>query len=238
MKRLYILLVFICLIAVGYVCYLFSSMESRLQNNLRDYGSKIVGTEVLVDVLEIRLFSGEVLLENLKISNPDSYENKDFITAESAHVKFSFFSLFSDVLYIDEVKFERVSMTVEPLSIMRSNLMELKEKLLEERDIDVSQRVSVDEIFIDGINIKEEFFLSDKTRDIVTGKIVVENIKDQKVDIVVKKVLSDIFDEASQFVSKKDIDFKAVATRNLLNAISDIKEKVDSKGIFGKMDEE
>jgi len=70
-------------------------------------GSRITGTEITMDDLEISLTRGDIKITNLRLSNPDGFDENSMIEVASLYFKIDKSSLFSGEITVTDIELHR-----------------------------------------------------------------------------------------------------------------------------------
>jgi hypothetical protein len=67
-------------LVVGVVGYLVWSLDARVARAIEEQGTRIVGTRVRVDSVDIELAAGKGTIRGVRVANPEGYSSDDAIT--------------------------------------------------------------------------------------------------------------------------------------------------------------
>jgi hypothetical protein len=67
-------------LAIGLVVYSLRSLDARVARAIEEEGSRIVGTRVRVDSVDIELAAGKGTIHGLRVANPEGYSSEDAIS--------------------------------------------------------------------------------------------------------------------------------------------------------------
>jgi hypothetical protein len=70
-------------LVLGAVAYLMWSLDARVARAIEDQGSRILGTRVRVDSVEIELAAGKGTIRGVRVANPEGYSSDDAIRLEA-----------------------------------------------------------------------------------------------------------------------------------------------------------
>lgn len=84
---------------MGFSVYLNSTIKEGVEN----LGSRITGTEVTVDMVDLSLLTGEGQLKNLVVGNPPGFRTEHAFYLGEINIEFDLRSLWSDTIRIEEI---------------------------------------------------------------------------------------------------------------------------------------
>jgi len=120
--------VLMMLLAV-FLWVVYASLDSIVESALETHGSRLTGTRVQVEDVDISPRDGEGVLRGLRVENPPGFSRSDAIRFGEVELRFDASTLVSDPLVIEVVRIRapRVSYEVKPtgrsnIDVIRANL--------------------------------------------------------------------------------------------------------------------
>lgn len=101
----------VVLIAVIVVFYF--AFNSIVKNGIEAVGTKVLGADVVLQKVNISLFSGKVQLKGLVIGNPEGFQSESAFELGEVRVVVDLFSLLSNKIVIDEIVIDSPEITYE-----------------------------------------------------------------------------------------------------------------------------
>jgi hypothetical protein len=102
----------VVVILVGFLI-LSVALDSFVKSNIEKVGSEMTGTMVTAGGVSISPFSGQGTISHLRVANPDGYSTEHAIVVEDLFIKLDIWSLWSDVIEIDEIVITAPAIYVE-----------------------------------------------------------------------------------------------------------------------------
>jgi hypothetical protein len=129
-KSLMIRIVGGLLVAIAVLAMAFSFFgDGAIKAAVETIGTKTLGVNVGLDEVKLSVLGGNVELNGLSVANPEGYENETLLEMGHGYVDLSIGSLMSDVVVIDKMEFDGVTVVIEQKSLMVNNLQEIMDKL-------------------------------------------------------------------------------------------------------------
>jgi len=125
MKKIIIGLVLFVAVAIGVVFFAFGSI---LKTGIETAGSSVLGTAVTVNSVGVSALSGSGGISDLRIGNPEGFNEPYAMELGSLDVKVNVGSVFSDTIVIDSIVIQRPEITYET-RITSDNIRTLLENL-------------------------------------------------------------------------------------------------------------
>ena len=125
MKKIIIGLVLFVAVAIGVVFFAFGSI---LKTGIETAGSSVLGTAVTVNSVGVSALSGSGGISDLRIGNPEGFNEPYAMELGSLDVKVNVGSVFSDTIVIDSIVIQRPEITYEE-RITSDNIRTLLENL-------------------------------------------------------------------------------------------------------------
>lgn len=107
------LIVLLLVLAVGIFAYLAGNINDIVKDVIESEGSKITQTDVTLGGVNIELRQGRGELADLKIANPEGYTSETALHAKQLALQIEPGSVVDDVIVINEVVIQGVSITAE-----------------------------------------------------------------------------------------------------------------------------
>jgi hypothetical protein len=112
-----------------FLWFVYASLDSLVEDALEAHGSRLTGTTVQVEDVDISPQSGQGIVRGLRIENPPGFSRSDAIRFGEVELRIDVSTLMSDPLVIEVVRIEapHVSYEVKPpgksnLDVIRANL--------------------------------------------------------------------------------------------------------------------
>ncbi len=109
------------------------SIDSIVKSNIEEAGSQMAGTRVTVDNVSISPFSGEGTIRGFRVENPEGYSTDHAIIIDDFFIKLDIFTLFSDVINVEEIRLTGPAIYVEQ-TLTGNNLRTILNNLNEAAD--------------------------------------------------------------------------------------------------------
>ncbi len=109
LKVLGVVVLFLVIAAI--VTLLF--LDSILKGSIEKIGSTVTKSKITIEKIDLSLLKGELLLENLKVGNPDGYKTDEAFSLSKVFVSLKPSSLLSDTIQIKEIQIIDPSLTFE-----------------------------------------------------------------------------------------------------------------------------
>ncbi len=130
MKRIILIgLAAVILVIAGTVWFLYSSLDSIIEEAIERYGTEAAGTRVEVDSVSISLSQGRGTLRGLRVANPEGFSSGDAIYFGEVTLQIALGSLGENPVVIEEVfvdaplvRYERNGEGTANLDVIRKNL--------------------------------------------------------------------------------------------------------------------
>ena len=260
MKK-YIFFAFLIIVGAGGY-YLYNNLEVIVRKIVNKYGSEITGTKVDLQGFELNLTTGEGKIQKITVGNPAQYKKPNLFSLEEIYVKVNMKSLASNAIVINEIRVDKPVVTYEMLSLTQNNISEVLQNVknnttktetaakeeVKSGKAEESKKVIINKISINGVTLEADITVpavpgkepQTLEKNVVLPNLIIRDIgKGNGGDSVVaaiSKVLEKILNEASKAVVKNNLDdLRGVAEKNLNKVVDDVKEKVDTKGVFKKL---
>jgi uncharacterized protein involved in outer membrane biogenesis len=109
--------------------FVHASLDSIVQTALETHGSRLTGTRVVVEDVDISPQSGEGTLRGLRIENPSGFSRGDAIRFGEVRLRIDASTLMKDPLVIDEVRIEAPYANYEVKPPGKANIDVIRENL-------------------------------------------------------------------------------------------------------------
>lgn len=216
-KKVLLILVVIVIAAIFFVPGMI------IKGAVESFGSDLLQTDVKLESASLSLFSGDLILEGLEVSNPKGFNSKSALYIGKFDIKIDVSSLFSDKIHIKSVKLLNSSVTYEKTATS-DNLSTLGKKYGKSyknkgKNIKNSpnnknkKTVIIDYLLIDGMTINTLLSIGGQkvVADVPMPKIEMKNIG-KKYSLTFAQAITDVLLRASEDLTK-------VITRNQINNI-------------------
>lgn len=239
-RNLLVLVIILCLAAAGGVYYY---IDSIIKHGIEKYGSEIAGVSITVGNVKLGLPDGKFEVTNLKIANPQGFQNPTLFEAANISVTMNIRSVFEDVIRITEIKIEAPAFVYENngntdnIKALRANIDRSS------RNDEVVQPESVESKPQKKIVI-DHFYLNNGKVSASLGNIVHKSLnlpdiylsgigKDQD-GITIADAAEQIFREVSKFIYSLDVQNLVTDTvKAVKDTAKELKEAVKSGDIEG-----
>ena len=112
-----------------FLWFVYASLDSIVQTALETHGSRLTGTRVVVEDVDISPQSGEGTLRGLRIENPVGFSGSDAIRFGEVTLRIDVSTLVQDPLVIDEVRIHAPYANYELKPPGKSNIDVIRENL-------------------------------------------------------------------------------------------------------------
>lgn len=108
----YVLIGLLTFLVIGFLILTYS-IDSIVKSNIENAGTEMTGTRVTVDNVSISPFSGEGTISGFRIENPEGFSTDHAFVADDFYIKMDVFTLFSDVIEVNEIRLTGPAIYVE-----------------------------------------------------------------------------------------------------------------------------
>jgi len=115
-------------VVVGLVFYVWSSLDSLIQEAVETYGSEVTQAEVKLDGVDLDLGNGRAALRGLKVGNPAGFETPSAFRLGAVTVKVDTNTVNEDPVVISEIVVDKPEVTYE-LSATGNNIDALQKNV-------------------------------------------------------------------------------------------------------------
>jgi len=130
MKRIILIgLVAVVVLVAGAAWYLYSSLDSIVEEAIERYGSEAAGTRVEVGSVSLSLSEGRGTLRDVRVANPEGFSSADAIYFSEVTLQIALSSVRENPVVIDEifvnapqVRYERNQEGAGNLEVIQKNL--------------------------------------------------------------------------------------------------------------------
>lgn len=137
MKILGILVLLLVIIIGGALFYLFSNINGIVKRGIESKGTEMTSTDVDVGGVDIELLNGRAELSNFTIANPSDFGSPKLFEAKQLVFNIDPASIRSDVIVIDEILVDGVTVVAEQKGLttnIQAILATIKENLPKSKD--------------------------------------------------------------------------------------------------------
>lgn len=128
MKKILIVVVVLALLAIAALFLAMQFTGSAVRMGIERFGPTLTGTEVEVEKVEVSFLRGEVVVENLRVGNPDGYNEPDAIRFTRLVIRANPRDLFGEIMTVDEIVLTGMQLTYEQKATT-SNIREIQQHL-------------------------------------------------------------------------------------------------------------
>jgi len=119
----YTLLGLLIIIGAAFMTLTFT-IDSIVLSNIEQIGREMTGTPVTVGGVSISPFSGSGTIEGFRVANPEGYSQEYAVEIEDFSIELEPFTLFSDVIVVNEITITDASVYVEQ-KLPENNIREI-----------------------------------------------------------------------------------------------------------------
>ena len=226
MKKFLLVLLVLLLILGGGVFYVYQNLESIVKTAVNKYGSQVTGTEVTLGGFQLSPLKGEAALQNLRVANPQGYQEPHILSVGVVYVKLNVKSLLEPVIVVEEIRIDKPAIAYELKDVTKNNVSELL------ANINKNTAKPADTA------AKEPAAPEAAKSDGGAGKKVVINVLSESIAETASDVLKKILDTAYETVVKQGFaglkNLAEDSAKALEGAAQDLKDSAKGllKGIF------
>lgn len=125
MKKFLLVLLVLLLILGGGLFYVYQNLESIVKTAVNKYGSQVTGTEVTLGGFQLSPLKGEAALQNLRVANPQGYQEPHILSVGAVYVKLNVKSLLKPVIVVEEIRIDKPAIAYELKDVTKNNVSEL-----------------------------------------------------------------------------------------------------------------
>lgn len=137
LKALGILVLLLVVVIGGVFYYLFANINGIVKRGIESKGPEITTTDVDVGGVDVELFNGRAEFNNFTIANPDTFTAKNLLEAKQLVFNIEPTSLRSDVIVVNEVVIDGVTVVAEQKGLttnIQAMLKAMKDNLPQAKD--------------------------------------------------------------------------------------------------------
>ncbi len=124
LKILGLIVILLVLIVIGILTFI----DQIARNGIETAGSMALGTSATLEKADIQILKGQVVLENMKIANPDDYQTPDMLDLDLASCAVDINSLTSDTVIVKSILIDGLTLTIEQKGLT-TNVQEILDHL-------------------------------------------------------------------------------------------------------------
>lgn len=113
MKKLFVILGILVVLAVIGALVLFANLDSIIKSGVEGVGSEATQSDVTVENVELSVSSGQGAIRNLKIGNPDGFATDSAMRLGTISISLDTSTLNSDIVVVKEVLIDGPEITYE-----------------------------------------------------------------------------------------------------------------------------
>ncbi|MEX1197881.1 MAG: hypothetical protein WEB57_08490 [Pseudohongiellaceae bacterium] len=190
MKKLFIAIGLVLLLAGAGVTWLLLNLDSLAKQVIETAGTRAMGTEVSVGTVDIDLMNGNAGIADFRVANPEGFSNEDMMRFDALTVDIALGSIGSEIIRINSVRSTNPYVLYE-LQGGRTNLDVVREHLASGRPADTEPppeaarelMLSIGEIAIEGIRGRLQADRLPRSVDVDLGTIVLRDMEGTPTDI-------------------------------------------------------
>lgn len=187
MKKLFIALGLVVLLAGAGLTWLFLNLDSLAARVIESAGTRAMGTEVTVGAVDIDLVNGNAGITDFRVANPEGFSNEDMMRVDALTVDIAPGSIGSEMIRINNVRSTNPYVLYE-LQDGRANVDVVRERLASgepEAGPDTADplRLSIGEIEIEGIQGRLRADRLPRAVDVNLGTIVLRDMEGTPTEI-------------------------------------------------------
>ena len=224
-------------IVVGGIVYLVTSLDGIVKRQIEQHGSRLTGTRVTLDGVEIDLVAGSGTIRGLRVANPEGFSGGDAIRLQTIGLAIDLGSLGSQPLRIEQIEIGEVDVRLEVDERGRSNIDALRRHAVDsdshapssesdEAGADEATRIAIERLeFAGGQIVTQGIHTQGKERSVAFPGLSLRNLggaSGESPGAIGQEV----------FVAFTGRVARSVATREAQDALGDAAEKA-AKGLRG-----
>lgn len=188
MRKLFIALGLVVLLAGAGLTWLFLNLDSLAQRVIETAGTRAMGTEVSVGAVDIDLVNGNAGISDFRVANPEGFSNEDMMRFDALTVDIALGSIGSEMIRINSVRSTNPYVLYE-LQGTRANLDVIRERLAsgepDDTEPDAAEQLmlSIGEIAIEGIQGRLQADRLPRAVNVNLGTIVLRDMEGTPTDI-------------------------------------------------------
>jgi hypothetical protein len=224
---------------VAVIAVLFFSFNSIVKNGVEAVGPKVLGTDVVLQKVDISLLSGSGMLKGIMIGNPEGFHTESAFRLGEVKVAVDIFSVLADKMIIDEIVIDSPEITYET-SGTKNNIEAILDNIKdlagggEARSTDESTQKSGKKLQINDIIIRNAKVNMSAT--ILQGEMVTLSLSDIHIEDIGKEGeganMSDALKEVFTVLDKSIAGAAAAPIGSTGETVEKTVDKI--KGLFDK----
>ena len=227
-------------VVVGAIVYLVTSLDGIVKRQIEQHGSRLTGTRVSLEGVEIDLVAGSGTIRGLRVANPEGFSSGDAIRLQTIALAIDLGSLGSQPLRIEQIEIGEVDVRLEVDERGRSNIDALRRHAADsgsdttsskagEAEADEATRIAIGRLeFAGGQIVTQGIHTQGKERNVAFPGLSLRNLggpNGEPPGAIGQEV----------FVAFASRVVRSVATREARDALGDAAEKA-AKGLRGLFD--
>ena len=122
MRKIFtICILFLTILTISLGLFLKIFLPDILKNQLISNGKILLKTDVYISSVDITL-DGSLNIKNIRIKNPSDFSQNNFLELENLSLKIRPKTLFSKIIYVENVNFKNADILVELNDKMQINI--------------------------------------------------------------------------------------------------------------------
>ena len=127
-KTFTICILFLTILTISLGLFLKLFLPDILKNQLISNGKLLLKTDVYISSVDITL-DGILNINNVRIKNPSNFSRNNFLELENLSLKIRPKTLFSKIIYVENVNFKNAEILLELNDKMQINIAELSKQI-------------------------------------------------------------------------------------------------------------
>lgn len=217
----YTLLGLLIIIGAAFLILTFT-IDSIVSSSIEQIGTKMTGTPVTVDGVSISPFSGSGTIEGFRVANPEGYSQEYAVEIEDFSIELEPFTLFSDVVIVNQITITNVSVYVEQ-KLPENNIREIMSHVNSIPDGETSDARLVIEHFVlenGTANLYTEVG-GERSASVEISRIELNNLGrtsgQETAEAVIKQIAEEVAGESLKAAAKSGVDQLKDAVKDLFN---------------------
>lgn len=230
MKKLLIGMLVLVIVAVGVVFYAFDSI---LKRGIETAGSSVLRTDVTVGSVGVSPLSGNGGIQQLRIANPEGFDEPYAMELGGLDVAIERDSVFSDVIVIDRIIVEQPVITYET-RIRTDNIRTLLNNLGGSSDQQTSQeaggtgkRVIIRDFQMLGSQVRVASAIG--SADVAIPDLRLQNIGEENAAVTVAEAARQIFAAVNQQLVRADLPNVEMLRERVDEEVQELRDRADQQ---------
>jgi len=240
MKKLFVTLGIVVLLAAGGLTWLFLNLDSVARQVIETAGTRAMGTQVTVGTVDIDLVNGNAGISDFRVANPEGYSRQDMIRFDALSVDIELGSIGSEMIRINNVRSTNPYVLYE-LRGTRANLDVVRERLASGEPADTEPppepaqelMLSIGEVAIEGIRGRLQAERLPRAVDVNLGSVILRDMEGTPTDLarqIARPLVTQVSrNAASALVSATTELLEGELSERAEQAARELREQADSR---------